>query len=268
MSELSIHDLTRRSTTLQTAKTMKTIFQFTTSHGGRPFPPTPDTPKKTFNSRPHTEVDTLLMHVPYCHILFQFTTSHGGRRYGPGEILSAFRLSLHVRPLRSRLMTECLEQCRHLSIHDLTRRSTRSCIPTRHSQYAFQFTTSHGGRRLSFRIIIHSSFLSIHDLTRRSTCGRSAITIFSRSFNSRPHTEVDHAVFDSIGNSSVFQFTTSHGGRRCSSYVCTGGCDFQFTTSHGGRRSSIVDYLKSIGLSIHDLTRRSTSLSYNFPFHE
>ena len=103
---------------------------------------------------------------------------------------------------------------------------------------------------------------------------------FMLTFNSRPHTEVDrNNAFFAISH-RLFQFTTSHGGRRC--FL---GCEgkppcFQFTTSHGGRRIarvfkfsiSIFQFTTSHGgrqdrkhiclvphnLSIHDLTRRST----------
>ena len=59
---------------------------------------------------------------------------------------------------------------KELSIHDLTRRSTGYTSPS-FTRQAFQFTTSHGGRPLRH---------SLHPET-------------SHSFNSRPHTEVDHS---------------------------------------------------------------------------
>ena len=144
---------------------------------------------------------------------FQFTTSHGGRQV----------LSMNMCPLLS------------LSIHDLTRRSTLILFflrqisvfqfTTSHggrpalgikspSREAFQFTTSHGGRPRSLRYIQPYTQLSIHDLTRRSTHTTAPAIALMRTFNSRPHTEVDTAPISLAVCSAVFQFTTSHGGRR------------------------------------------------------
>ena len=78
---LSIHDLTRRSTHNAIASLFKSSFQFTTSHGGRRLLSADPQKLYTFNSRPHTEVD-------------------------PTEAAK-----------------NCYEIC--LSIHDLTRRSTK-----------------------------------------------------------------------------------------------------------------------------------------------
>ena len=77
---LSIHDLTRRSTTFLGQVTTQPVFQFPTSPGGRRL--CGDTPGRRipFNSRPHKEVD--------------------------------------------RTPTGQAELPKHLSIHDLTRRST------------------------------------------------------------------------------------------------------------------------------------------------
>ena len=79
--------------------------------------------------------------------------------------------------------------------------------------FVFQFTTSQGGRRpcphcrhMNTDLSIHdltrrsTAFpsqvarpvpLSIHDLTRRSTCFTPSIIDRDRTFNSRPHKEVD-----------------------------------------------------------------------------
>ena len=81
------------------------IFQFTTSQGGRQDTGSLHCYAGAFNSRPHKEVDF----DRYCTLLtgvtFQFTTSQGGRR----------------RTSRRDVRSE------RLSIHDLTRRSTREC---------------------------------------------------------------------------------------------------------------------------------------------
>ena len=100
------------------------IFQFTTSHGGRP-------------------VQYYMMSQ---ESLFQFTTSHGGRH-------PTYQHHPCRRPFNSRPHTEV----------DLT-----STDPEDISDI-FQFTTSHGGRLgLPFYRVQNGS-LSIHDLTRRST---------------------------------------------------------------------------------------------------
>ena len=124
-SDLSIHDLTRRST-----------FPLTVRYDSV-FP---------FNSRPHKEVDGEPEGDGESERIFQFTTSQGGR---PTQRASS-------------------RTSRSLSIHDLTRRST-------------------------LRIPYNPPFcnLSIHDLTRRSTAWRAAPITWTRSFNSRPHKEVD-----------------------------------------------------------------------------
>ena len=123
--------------------------------------------------------------------IFQFTTSHGGR----------------LAPVIS---------------------SAKSC--------AFQFTTSHGGRLMSCPIFCRTCGLSIHDLTRRSTRAPCPRTPTKR-----------------------FQFTTSHGGRPEGEPVSLEYLVFQFTTSHGGRQPEVQSSNSIHILSIHDLTRRSTS---------
>ena len=124
----------------------QSIFQFTTSHGGRhgkiaegpwmtAFNSRPHTEvdctnhiipsrRSAFNSRPHTEVDGVRDLSPDPLSGFQFTTSHGGRP--------------STRPIRDGLDN-------------------------------FQFTTSHGGRQEQTLKAPITSDLSIHDLTRRST---------------------------------------------------------------------------------------------------
>ena len=78
-----------------------------------------------------------------------------------------------------------------LSTHDLTRRST----------YLVSV----------FYVI---DILSTHDLTRRSTLIGVDNLIFDKSFNSRPHTEVDVFAYCKESDLQAFQLTTSHGGRQ------------------------------------------------------
>mgnify|MGYP001624909553 CR=1 FL=1 len=98
---LSIHDLTRRSTSMKKVREELQAFQFTTSQGGRltqvikEMPgltfnsrphkevdlrtPPPLALKSSFNSRPHKEVDILRTFIFSAEYVFQFTTSQGGR---------------------------------------------------------------------------------------------------------------------------------------------------------------------------------------------
>ena len=121
-----------------------------------------------FNSRPHTEVDRAEKITRIFFFIFQLTTSHGGRHCAhislppmkisfnsrPHTEVDNFNLShqKHSFPFNSRPHTEV--DARHLS--------------TLRFSFAFQLTTSHGGR------------------PSPSQRRRSHVP-----FNSRPHTEVD-----------------------------------------------------------------------------
>ena len=103
---------------------------------------------------------------------------------------------------------------RALSTHDLTWRST-SCtrydLPRRST---FQLTTSHGGRHL--RGLLWSGMLAFQLTTShggRHIGFRWTLTHL-KTFNSRPHMEVDGITLLQHFHSSVFQLTTSHGGRQ------------------------------------------------------
>ena len=124
-----------------------TIFQFTTSQGGRRSPIVPQniTPA-TFNSRPHKEVDQVALAVAALRRYFQFTTSQGGRL--PFRFHQIVRTSFNSRP--------------HKEVDSTQMEFRSSCV-------IFQFTTSQGGRRNVLRKCFNGLFLSIHDLTRRST---------------------------------------------------------------------------------------------------
>ena len=99
-----------------------------------------------------------------------------------------------------------------ISIHDLTRRSTKlpsdngnknvfqlatsrggrfQIPPKSPSITTFQLTTSRGGRRADFEYNVILFVISTHDLTRRSTCNLCG-----------------------MNNVEIFQLTTSRGGRR------------------------------------------------------
>ena len=124
--ELSIHDLTRRSTNpeyVQIEEITLSIHDLTrrsTNEQGYAHES-----RSSFNSRPHKEVDIIPKAYSAQKTTFQFTTSQGGR----------------PRPLQDGIVVD------HLSIHDLTRRSTKEVR--------------------TMKVIMDD--LSIHDLTRRST---------------------------------------------------------------------------------------------------
>ena len=145
----------------------------------------------SFNSRPHTEVDKMRRKRTY-HL--QTFNSR------PHTEVDVHRLELQlsrIKPFNSRPHTEVdllagiiFSIKIVLSIHDLTRRST-SPVLIRRKRTIFQFTTSHGGRH-----------------------GWRKAKKKWRTFNSRPHTEVDSSASSSASTISPnFQFTTSHGGR-------------------------------------------------------
>ena len=87
-----------------------------------------------------------------------------------------------------------------------------------------------------------------------------AITVLGlSSFNSRPHKEVDRRTVIRKHGNALFQFTTSQGGRPLYRAMQINEEVFQFTTSQGGRRVWAERQFEDQDLSIHDLTRRSTS---------
>ena len=166
---LSTHDLTQRSTTGGYDNSgIENTFQLTTSRRGR-----------------HISDLSIRMYES-----FQLTTSRRGRR--------RWRFGRHVRMV--------------LSTHDLTQRSTRKT-----AFYilggVFQLTTSRRGRqkiRFCSLINIYLSThdltqrstviqglqeylmnLSTHDLTQRSTSTTPVLWSTTKTFNSRPHAEVD-----------------------------------------------------------------------------
>ena len=129
----------------QTQRAIDGVFQFTTSQGGRHNDPQCMLPRRSFNSRPHKEVDSSPVFMTdayrlsihdltrrstvgqlYCclrHNIFQFTTSQGGRlctQSFPSRS-STFNSRPH-KEVDNRGLSEL--QSRNLSIHDLTRRST------------------------------------------------------------------------------------------------------------------------------------------------
>ena len=121
---LSTHDLTRRSTMPQRSEITTTIFQLTTSHGGRPFSRSMPASSASFNSRPHTEVDNEFGSFYSMILTFQLTTSHGGRLLLQDNYFSSDFLSTHDLTRRSTIHNIRNVIYADLSTHDLTRRST------------------------------------------------------------------------------------------------------------------------------------------------
>ena len=148
--------------------------------------------------------------------IFQLTTSQGGRRTLGGANA----------------------EHRNISTHDLTRRSTKEGNNVMDGP-VFQLTTSQGGRlRFQFRFQ-NLQDISTHDLTRRSTLPDSLIlspTFISTHDLTRRSTAV-RKLLDL--NLTIFQLTTSQGGRPAVASALATSNLFQLTTSQGGRLFSV-----------------------------
>ena len=127
-TNLSIHDLTRRSTRISLIIRDARTFQFTTSQGGRRGAGRADDIKRnSFNSRPHKEVDCIRITVG---ILVIHLSIHDLTRRStiPVCIVSCSLCPFNSRPHKEvdPLLSLVHTQAPGLSIHDLTRRSTAS----------------------------------------------------------------------------------------------------------------------------------------------
>ena len=99
---------------------------------------------------------------------------------------------------------------------------------------------------------------------------------WSRSFNSRPHEEVDWNFAGGIKRNEIFQFTTSRGGRPSLIGERIGSKIFQFTTSRGGRLSRggwgddrvLFQFTTSRGGRLNRCKGCSNSTSFNSRPHE
>ena len=185
-----------------------------------------------FNSRPHAEVDL------GCYVFCDSDVSFNSRPHAEVDYYPASAFHTFV-----------------LSTHDLTQRSTPdACISL--LICVFQLTTSRRGRLYQATVTVFNFYLSTHDLTQRSTyC--DAVHSCIRTFNSRPHAEVDslnlqnmqhHLSFNSRPHAEVdgriyvppalflyFQLTTSRRGRPASFIEAIKKYAFQLTTSRRGR---------------------------------
>ena len=146
------------------------VFQLTTSRGGRPYSALPDRRKHYFNSRPHEEVDP--RHLPEWE---SDRNNFNSRPHEEVDNLCIWESSLSLL----------------ISTHDLTKRSTRRVhksavssmyfnsrpheevdISTRWGHFyfgKFQLTTSRRGRPIVLARYVNRWYISTHDLTKRST---------------------------------------------------------------------------------------------------
>ena len=103
----------------------------------------------------------------------------------------------------------------------------------------FQLTTSQGGRlRCLYSLRLHTD-ISTHDLTRRST-------MWAKAYQVRLLT---------------FQLTTSQGGRRIAGYMLDASKLYFNSRPHKEVDFNRCDWWIWLGISTHDLTRRSTLFS-------
>ena len=166
-----------------------------------------------------------------------------------------------------------------ISTHDLARRSTSSPSMQALHAYIFQLTTSRGGRHFRHHRPSCPAIISTHDLTRRSTRVAFRKNWKIKSFNSRPHEEID-AFYRCLIN--VLVISTHDLARRSTTEfydLGLGSSTFQLTTSRRGRlekhtKTVPPTYFNSRPhkevdpeiaseptlhhISTHDLTRRST----------
>ena len=123
-----------------------------------------------------------------------------------------------------------------LSIHDLTRRSTKG-------QTKLVYWTDSFNSRPHKEVDVQRIFNHLYRLP----------------FNSRPHKEVDFPYIKRSMREKSFQFTTSQGGRPV---ACRCTENHRNLSIHDLTRRSTnwrAMYKRAMRLSIHDLTRRSTT---------
>ena len=172
-----------------------------------------------FNSRPHKEVDCVSVCNSKNALIFQLTTSQGGRRFA---ILTALLRLWHFNS-RPHKEVDALQQVRKAGTYRYFNSRPHKEVDEPRCNwlvlgYAFQLTTSQGGRRQA---------------DNAQVCPR-------KYFNSRPHKEVDDLLPHAYRTVCVFQLTTSQGGRRQTLvFYAVRNIQFQLTTSQGGRPEGI-----------------------------
>ena len=188
--DISIHDLTRRSTTWRKI---------------------PKNQRSYFNSRPHKEVDNTNHVEEEIDRLFQFTTSQGGRLY-----LKMFCEEQKIFQFTTSQGGRLIVILNYAVIKHFNSRPHKEVDAAGTAlagiTLAFQFTTSQGGRQIQWHSFLRYNHfnsrphkevdenqnqghnvrsISIHDLTRRSTHPDHRWHSGNSYFNSRPHKEVD-----------------------------------------------------------------------------
>ena len=123
--------------------------------------------------------------------------------------------------------------------------------------YIFQLTTSRGGRHFRHHRPSCPAIISTHDLTRRSTRVAFRKNWKIKSFNSRPHEEVDWRSIQKLCRQhiSTHDLTKRSTQRLPVNQPCI---TFQLTTSRRGRLHGRNSNHHVPTISTHDLTKRST----------
>ena len=142
---ISTHDLTKRSTLIQSYPKWRGIFQLTTSRRGRLVVEITERRRGYFNSRPHEEVDVMVYSFPgnrdiSTHDLTKRSTAFSQHF----SMLNPFQLTTSRRGRHDFVPT--FRMAKEISTHDLTKRSTKHFREGHHVK-VFQLTTSRRGRR-------------------------------------------------------------------------------------------------------------------------
>ena len=280
MYDISTHDLTRRSTISADNQIMNGLFQLTTSQGGRHLEIWHLCIEGNFNSRPHKEVDI----EPFlCHYWIAYFNSrpHKEVDWAESPDCCSKDISTHdltrrstVRMTRPRFSSRNFNSRPHKEVDGSPLITSVLISP-------FQLTTSQGGRRSPPRMQSALHDISTHDLTRRSTCtcytsyGKPSEFQLTTSqggrlkevphlqpslyFNSRPHKEVDITqAFRSLQrkhfNSRPHKEVDTKHERRVLQVWYFNSRPHKEVDSISPNRTE-----KTVRISTHDLTRRSTS---------
>ena len=147
--------------------------------------------QRSFNSRPHKEVDSGQYRTE-CKRIYLSTHDLTRRSTIRSDIHSRGRSSFNSRPHKEVDTLDIHSSTGEgLSTHDITRRST---VVACHNFTERILSTHDLTRRSTLPDFIHYEVqkLSTHDLTRRSTSAGGSQRASRVSFNSRPHKEVDN----------------------------------------------------------------------------
>ena len=233
---ISIHDLTRRSTTAIIPNSNPQIFQFTTSQGGRRTQPVPPVVYLSFQFTTSQGGRLASANAPIPCVVFQFTTSQGGRltRHRIIAVLMSFQFTTSQGGRPPRVVISGIQYNFNSRPHKEVDRTCRG------QSNPIWYFNSRPHKEVDHSVSHPSSDhpISIHDLTRRSTATSFCFRPSMKYFNSRPHKEVDLPC-----------------GRRC-----TEGSYFN-SRPHKEVDSCMDEVLQAFCISIHDLTRRSTDLA-------